>query len=73
VYTPLWVQGMVAGRGWIALALTTFATRRPARALLGASLFGGVTLLQFTLRGGEGVQIPSQSTSLGKAFLVDSA
>jgi simple sugar transport system permease protein len=31
VYTPLWVEGMVAGRGWIALALTTFATWRPAR------------------------------------------
>ena len=34
VYTPLWVEGMVAGRGWIALALTTFATWRPARVLL---------------------------------------
>ena len=31
VYTPLWVEGMVAGRGWIALALVTFATWRPAR------------------------------------------
>jgi ABC-type uncharacterized transport system permease subunit len=30
VYTPLWVEGMVAGRGWIALALTVFATWRPA-------------------------------------------
>ena len=46
VYTPLWVEGMVAGRGWIALALTTFATWRPARVLLGAYLFGGVTMLQ---------------------------
>src|SRR6476620_7125951 len=36
IYTPLWVEGMVAGRGWIALALTTFATWRPARVLLGA-------------------------------------
>ena len=36
VYTPLWVEGMVAGKGWIALALTTFATWRPARVLLGA-------------------------------------
>ena len=34
-YTPLWVEGMVAGKGWIALALTTFATWRPARVLLG--------------------------------------
>ena len=36
IYTPLWVEGMVAGRGWIALALTTFATWRPTRLLLGA-------------------------------------
>jgi simple sugar transport system permease protein len=59
VYTPLWVEGMVAGRGWIALALTTFATWRPVRVLLGAYLFGGVTMLQFHLQG-QGVQVPSQ-------------
>jgi len=59
VYTPLWVEGMVAGKGWIALALTTFATWRPARVLLGAYLFGGVTMLQFHLQG-SGVQVPSQ-------------
>jgi ABC-type uncharacterized transport system permease subunit len=59
VYTPMWVEGMVAGKGWIALALTTFATWRPARVLLGAYLFGGVTMLQFQLQG-QGVEIPSQ-------------
>ena len=59
IYTPLWVEGMIAGKGWIALALTTFATWRPARVLLGAYLFGGVTMLQFHLQG-EGVQVPSQ-------------
>ena len=59
VYTPLWVEGMVAGKGWIALALTTFATWRPARVLLGAYLFGGVTMLQFHLQS-EGVQVASQ-------------
>ena len=59
IYTPLWVEGMVAGKGWIALALTTFATWRPARVLLGAYLFGGVTMLQFHLQS-QGVQIPSQ-------------
>ena len=63
VYTPLWVEGMVAGKGWIALALTTFATWRPARVLLGAWLFGGVTMLQFHLQG-EGVQVPSQFLSM---------
>ena len=59
IYTPLWVEGMIAGKGWIALALTTFATWRPARVLLGAYLFGGVTMLQFHLQA-EGVQISSQ-------------
>ena len=59
VYTPLWVEGIVAGKGWIALALTTFATWRPARVLLGAYLFGGVTMLQFHLQG-IGVEVPSQ-------------
>lgn len=59
VYAPMWVEGLVAGRGWIALALTTFATWRPVRVLLGAYLFGGVTMLQFHLQG-QGVQIASQ-------------
>ena len=59
IYTPLWVEGMVAGRGWIALALTTFATWRPGRVLLGAYLFGGVTMLQFHLQG-SGVDVPTQ-------------
>ena len=63
VYTPLWVEGMVAGKGWIALALTTFATWRPARVLLGAYLFGGVTMLQFHLQG-IGVEVPSQFLSM---------
>ena len=63
VYTPLWVEGMVAGKGWIALALTTFATWRPGRILLGAYLFGGVTMLQFHLQA-QGVQIPSQVLSM---------
>ncbi|HEY4542105.1 MAG TPA: ABC transporter permease [Noviherbaspirillum sp.] len=63
VYTPLWVEGMVGGRGWIALALTTFATWRPARVLVGAYLFGGVTILSFHAQG-LGVAIPSQVLSM---------
>ncbi len=59
VYAPLWVEGLVAGRGWIALALTTFATWRPLRVLFGAYLFGGVTMAQFALQG-AGVNISSQ-------------
>jgi len=63
VYTPLWVEGMVAGRGWIALALTVFATWRPARVLFGAYLFGGVTMLQLHLQA-RGVHVPSQFMSM---------
>src|SRR5450830_2158788 len=63
VYTPMWVEGLVAGRGWIALALTTFATWRPARVLLGALLFGSVTILQFYFQS-IGIAIPSQILSM---------
>lgn len=63
VYTPLWVEGMIAGKGWIALALTTFATWRPGRILLGAYLFGGVTMLQFHLQA-TGMEVPSQFLSM---------
>jgi len=63
IYTPLWVENMIAGKGWIALALTTFATWRPARVLLGAYLFGGVTMLQFQLQG-QGLSVPTQVLSM---------
>lgn len=62
VYTPLWVEGMTSGRGWISLALVVFATWRPARVMLGAYLFGGVTILQFHVQG-LGVDLPSQLLS----------
>ena len=58
-YTPSWVEGMTAGRGWIALALVVFATWKPWRVLVGAYLFGGVTLAQFQAQA-AGVAIPSQ-------------
>ncbi|MBF6616808.1 ABC transporter permease [Pollutimonas thiosulfatoxidans] len=63
VYTPMWVEGMVAGRGWIALALTTFATWRPARVLIGAYLFGGITILSYHMQA-LGVPIASQLLSM---------
>jgi len=50
---------MTAGRGWIALALVVFATWKPARVLLGAYLFGGVTLAQFQVQA-AGIEMPSQ-------------
>ena len=62
VYTPLWVEGMTSGRGWISLALVVFATWRPARVMLGAYLFGGVTILQFHVQG-LGIDLPSQLLS----------
>ncbi|KAB0622177.1 ABC transporter permease [Castellaniella defragrans] len=63
VYTPMWVENMVAGRGWIALALTPFATWRPLRVLAGAYLFGGITILTFHMQA-LGVPIASQLLSM---------
>jgi simple sugar transport system permease protein len=62
-YTPLWVEGMSAGRGWIALALVVFATWKPWRVLAGAYLFGGVTLAQFQAQA-MGIAIPAQFLSM---------
>jgi general nucleoside transport system permease protein len=58
-YTPSWVEGMTAGRGWIALALVVFATWKPWRVMVGAYLFGSVTLAQFQAQA-AGVAVPSQ-------------
>jgi simple sugar transport system permease protein len=44
--TPMWIEGMVAGRGWIAVALVIFARWSSPRALVGAYLFGGITAMQ---------------------------
>ncbi|MCH6564620.1 MAG: ABC transporter permease [Proteobacteria bacterium] len=63
-YTPLWVEGMVAGRGWIAIALVVFATWRPFRVIVGAYLFGGVMVAQLFVQGsGMDINIPSQFLS----------
>ena len=62
-YTPMWAEGMSAGRGWIALALVVFATWKPWRVLLGAYLFGGVTLASFQAQAG-GIALPSQVLSM---------
>jgi general nucleoside transport system permease protein len=51
VQTPIWVEKMTAGRGWIALALVVFAAWRPWRALAGAYLFGGISVLQLHAQG----------------------
>jgi simple sugar transport system permease protein len=63
-YTPMWTEDMVAGRGWIALALVVFATWRPWRVVLGAHLFGGVLILQlFVQSSGLDLQVPAQLLS----------
>jgi len=61
--TPMWVEGMSAGRGWIALALVVFATWKPLRVLLGAYLFGGVTILQLHAQG-LGLRVPGEILSM---------
>ena len=62
-YTPLWTEGMTAGRGWIALALVVFATWKPWRLLAGAYLFGAVTLAQFQAQA-LGLAVSSQLLSM---------
>lgn len=60
--TPFWSPGMTAGRGWIALAIVVFASWLPWRAVVGAYLFGGVTILQLHAQA-RGWPIPSQFLS----------
>ncbi len=59
VYTSLWIEDMSAGRGWIALALVVFSSWLPKRLIVGAYLFGIVSILQFHAQG-AGVPVPSQ-------------
>ena len=63
VYTPMWIENMSAGRGWIALALVVFAVWQPGRLLLGAYLFGGISILQLHVQA-IGINIPSQLMSM---------
>jgi general nucleoside transport system permease protein len=65
VYTPQWAQSMTAGRGWIALALVVFATWLPGRVVLGALLFGAVSILQLHAQASGGLPIPG----LGRLFV----
>lgn len=62
VYTALWTEGLIAGRGWIAVALVVFATWRPGRCLAGAYLFGGATMAQLFAQS-AGIGLPSELMS----------
>ncbi|MEM1430313.1 MAG: ABC transporter permease [Pseudomonadota bacterium] len=68
VRVPQWTEGMTAGAGWIALALVVFAAWRPGRLLLGAYLFGGLTVLQLNLQA-AGVAIPVEYLSMSPYIL----
>lgn len=61
-YTPQWIENMTAGRGWIALALVVFSSWLPSRLVIGAYLFGAVTILGFFVQG-LGVGVPAQLLS----------
>ncbi len=63
VIVPQWTDGMTAGRGWIALAIVVFASWRSWRVLMGAYLFGGVTVLQLNLQA-AGIAIPVEILSM---------
>ena len=63
IRVPQWTQGMTAGAGWIALAIVVFASWKPGRVLLGAYLFGGVTVLQLNLQA-AGLAIPVEYLSM---------
>jgi len=63
VLTPHWSEGMTAGRGWIALALVVFASWIPSRILVGALLFGGITIMQLAGQA-RGWVVPSQMLSM---------
>jgi ABC-type uncharacterized transport system permease subunit len=63
IRVPQWTEGMTAGAGWIALAIVVFASWRPWRVLLGAYLFGGITVVQLNLQA-AGVAIPVEYLSM---------
>ncbi len=63
VRVPQWTEGMTAGAGWIALALVVFAAWRPVPLLIGAYLFGGITVLQLNMQA-AGVNVPVELLSM---------
>ncbi|MFB0975958.1 MAG: ABC transporter permease, partial [Tolumonas sp.] len=50
-YTPMWMENMTGGRGWIALALVVFASWKTKNLVLGAYLFGIASIMHLVLQG----------------------
>ena len=63
VRVPQWTDGITAGAGWIALAIVVFASWKPWRVLIGAYLFGGISVLQLNLQA-AGSRIPVEYLSM---------
>ncbi|MGB3280774.1 MAG: ABC transporter permease [Pseudorhodobacter sp.] len=63
VRVPQWTDGITAGAGWIALAIVVFASWKPWRVLIGAYLFGGISVLQLNLQA-AGARIPVEYLSM---------
>jgi simple sugar transport system permease protein len=63
VQVPIWVEGMTAGRGWIALALVVFASWQPFKVIVGAFIFGGISILQLHAQG-FGLSVDAQYLSM---------
>lgn len=72
VRVPQWVDGITAGAGWIALAIVVFASWKPWRALIGAYLFGGITVLQLNLQA-AGSSIPVEYLSMSPYLITIAA
>lgn len=72
VRVPQWVDGITAGAGWIALAIVVFASWKPWRAMIGAYLFGGITVLQLNLQA-AGSSIPVEYLSMSPYLITIAA
>ena len=48
--TPLWLDGMTGGQGWIAVGMVIFARWDPLLAMVGAYLFGAINRLPLDLQ-----------------------
>ena len=64
VYTPLWSENMTAGRGWIAIALVVFGVWAPFKVMLGAYLFGAISIAQLLVQARGISLVPTEFLSM---------